>query len=80
MYKVKKALILNSQTILGEIYTREELEAIANVVVEKDIYVVADKCYEYLVYNGMEHVSITSLNDEIYKRTITCGGVSKVTP
>lgn len=73
-----KALILNSpNNPTGEIYTREELEAIANVVVEKDIYVVADEMYEYLVYNGMEHVSIASLNDEIYKRTITCSGVSK---
>lgn len=73
-----KALILNSPSNpTGVIYTREELEAIASVIIEKDIYVVADEMYEYLVYNGLEHVSIASLNDEIYKRTITCSGVSK---
>lgn len=73
-----KALILNSpNNPTGVVYTREELEAIAKVVVEKDIYLVADEMYEHLVYNGQEHVSIASLNDEIYKRTITCSGVSK---
>lgn len=73
-----KALILNTPSNpTGMIYTREELEAIAKVVVEADIYVVADEMYENLLYNGAEHVSIASLGDEIYKRTITCSGVAK---
>lgn len=73
-----KALILNSpNNPTGMVYTREELQAIADVVVEKDIYVVADEMYEYLIYNGQEHVSIASLGEEIYKRTITCSGLSK---
>ena len=59
------------------LYTREELQAIADVVVKKDIFVVSDEMYEYLTYDGAEHISIASLNDEIYKRTITCSGVSK---
>ena len=33
--------------------------------------------YEHLIYGGESHVSIASLNEEIYKRTITCSGVSK---
>ena len=73
-----KALILNTPSNpTGMIYTREELEAIAKVVVDADIYVVADEMYENLLYNGAEHVSIASLGDEIYKRTITCSGVAK---
>lgn len=73
-----KALILNSPSNpSGMIYTREELEEIAKVIVEKDIYVVADEMYEYLVYGENEFVSIASLNEEIYKRTITCSGVAK---
>ena len=59
------------------IYTKEELEAIAKVAVEKDFYVVADEMYEILIYGDDEHISIASLNDEIYKRTITCSGMSK---
>ncbi len=73
-----KALVLNSpNNPTGMIYTREELEAIADVVVKKDIYVIADEMYEYLVYDNNEFVSIASLNEEIYKRTITCSGLSK---
>ncbi|MGB8453767.1 MAG: pyridoxal phosphate-dependent aminotransferase [Anaerocolumna sp.] len=73
-----KALILNSpNNPTGMIYTRDELEAIAKVVVEKDIFVVADEMYENLIYGNFEHVSIASLNDEIYKRTVTCSGVAK---
>ncbi len=73
-----KALILNTPSNpTGMIYTREELEEIAELAVSCDFYVVADEMYEYLTYAGEEHVSIASLNDEIYKRTITCSGVSK---
>jgi len=73
-----KALILNSPSNpSGMIYTKEELEAIAEVVVRRDIYVVSDEMYENLIYGEAEAVSIASLNDEIYKRTITCSGVAK---
>ena len=73
-----KAIVLNSPSNpTGMLYTREELQAIADVVVKKDIFVVSDEMYEYLTYDGAEHISIASLNDEIYKRTITCSGVSK---
>ncbi len=73
-----KAVIINSPSNpTGMIYNREELQAIADVVVEKDIYAVADEMYEYLIYGEEEHVSIASLGEEIYNRTITCSGLSK---
>ena len=73
-----KALILNSPSNpTGMIYSEEELRAIADVVVKNDIMVVADEMYEYLVYGEEKHVSIASFNEEIYKRTITCSGLSK---
>lgn len=72
-----KALILNSPSNpSGMIYTRDELEAIAEVAVRKDFYVVSDEMYEHLIYEG-EAISIASFNEEIYKRTITCSGVAK---
>ncbi len=72
-----KAFILNSPSNpSGMIYTREELEAIAEVAVRKDFYVVSDEMYENLIYEG-EAISIASFNEEIYKRTITCSGVAK---
>lgn len=73
-----KALILNSpNNPSGMIYTRDELEAIAEVAVRKDFYVVSDEMYENLIYGDGEAISIASLNEEIYKRTITCSGVAK---
>ena len=73
-----KALILNSpNNPSGMVYTKEELEAIAEVAIRKDFYVVSDEMYEYLIYGDDKHISIASLNEEIYKRTITCSGLSK---
>ncbi|MBQ7066255.1 MAG: pyridoxal phosphate-dependent aminotransferase [Lachnospiraceae bacterium] len=73
-----KALVLNTPSNpTGMLYTEEELRAIADVVVKNDIYVVADEMYEYLIYGNEKHVSIASFNEEIYKRTITCSGLSK---
>ena len=73
-----KAFILNTPSNpTGMVYSEEELRAIAEIAVAKDFYVVADEMYEYLIYDGKKHVSIASLGEEIYKRTITCSGVSK---
>jgi aspartate aminotransferase len=73
-----KALVLNTpNNPTGMIYSREELQAIADVAVEKDFYVVADEMYEQLIYGDKKHVSIAGLGDEIYRRTITCSGLSK---
>lgn len=73
-----KALVINTPSNpTGMIYNEEELRAIADIVVKYDIYVVADEMYEYLIYGDDKHVSIASFNEEIYKRTITCSGLSK---
>ena len=73
-----KAFILNSpNNPTGMLYTKEELEGIARVAIEKDFYVVADEMYENLIYDGAEHISIASLGEDIYRRTITCSGVAK---
>ena len=73
-----KALIINSpNNPTGMIYTEEELRGIAEVVIKNDIYVISDEMYEFLTYGNEKHVSIASLGEEIYKRTITCSGLSK---
>ncbi len=73
-----KAVIINSpNNPTGMLYTEEELRDIADVVVKNDIYVVSDEMYEHLVYGEQKHISIASLGEEIYKRTITVSGVAK---
>ena len=75
--KTKALILCTPSNPTGMVYTKEELQEIADVAVEKDFYVVSDEMYEYLVYGDTKHVSIATLGDEIYKRTITCSGLSK---
>ncbi|MDP3142816.1 MAG: pyridoxal phosphate-dependent aminotransferase [Candidatus Omnitrophota bacterium] len=73
-----KLLILNSPSNpTGCVYTKDELLQIAQVCVKHKIFVLSDEIYEKLIYDGQEHISIGSLNEEIYKLTITVNGVSK---
>ncbi len=73
-----KALIINSPSNpTGMLYTKDELEKIADYAVKNDIYVVSDEIYENLVYGKDKHISIGSLNEEIFKRTITVNGLAK---
>ncbi len=73
-----KAFILNSPcNPTGMLYDREELQQIADFAVAHDFYVISDEIYENLCYGKEEPVSIASLNEEIYKRTITVNGLAK---
>jgi len=73
-----KLLILNyPSNPTGMTYTKEELEDIAKVLVENQIYCISDEIYEKLLYDGLTHTSIASLNEEIKKLTITINGLSK---
>jgi len=72
-----KAIILNSPSNpTGSIYSREELEQIADWAVKNNIFVISDEIYEKLVYDG-EHISIASLNEDIKDLTIVINGMSK---
>ncbi len=59
----------------GSVMGREELEKIAKVVIEKDLFVLSDEIYAELTYNG-KHVSITSI-EGIKERTVLINGFSK---
>ncbi|OOB77595.1 MAG: aspartate aminotransferase [Epulopiscium sp. Nuni2H_MBin003] len=73
-----RAIVLNSPSNpTGVIYTRDELKALADIAVKHDIWIISDEIYEYLVYDGAEHVCIASLSEEIYNHTITINGLSK---
>ncbi|HEX7126356.1 MAG TPA: pyridoxal phosphate-dependent aminotransferase [Thermodesulfobacteriota bacterium] len=73
-----KLLILNTPSNpTGAAYTKAELEALAKVVVEKDILVCSDEIYERLVYDGFVQTAFASLSPEVYARTITVNGLSK---
>ena len=74
-----KLMVLNSPANpCGGMYSREQLEEIAGIAVEKNFMILADEIYEKLVYETEHpHVSIASLNPEIRDLTITVNGFSK---
>ena len=73
-----KALILTSpNNPNGCVWPRAMLEALAELAVRHDFYIIADEIYEYLIYGDQKHVSIASLGEEIKARTILVNGVSK---
>ncbi|MBE9014369.1 pyridoxal phosphate-dependent aminotransferase, partial [Pseudanabaenaceae cyanobacterium LEGE 13415] len=73
-----KLFILNSPSNpTGVVYTPDEIRAIAEVIVEKQIYVVSDEIYERLLYDGAEHLSIAAASPEAFDRTIISHGFAK---
>ncbi len=75
--KAKAIMINNPSNPTGMLYTREELEKIAEVCKKHDIYIISDEIYSGLVYDGKEFVSLATLSQDAYERTILITGVSK---
>lgn len=72
-----KALIVNSPgNPSGKVFTREEMEGVAEFARKHDLFVFTDEIYEYFLYDGRCHVSLASLPG-MAERTITIGGYSK---
>lgn len=73
-----KALVLNSpNNPTGTIYQKEELEVIAEFAKKHNILIISDEMYEKLIYDGEKHISIASLSEDAYNRTIIVNGFSK---
>jgi aspartate aminotransferase len=73
-----RAIILNNPSNpTGAVYSRKQIEALAQAVVEKDLLVVSDDIYRQLVYGDAEYVSIARIGPEVAKRTILIDGASK---
>lgn len=73
-----KLFVLNSPSNpTGMVYTPAEIKALAEVIVDRNILVVADEIYEKIIYDGAQHVSIGSLGKEIFDRTLISSGFAK---
>jgi cystathionine beta-lyase len=62
---------------VGRVWTREELEALGRVVVERDLIVVSDEIHHDFVFGGRRHVPFASLSEELASRTLTCVAPNK---
>ncbi len=73
-----KAIILNSpNNPTGSVYSKKELEKIAEICLKYHILIIADEIYEKLIYDDIKHISIASISDEIKNITVLINGVSK---
>ena len=72
-----KALVLcNPSNPSGKVFTKRELETIAELAVAYDAYVITDEVYEHIVYAPNTHTYIATLPG-MWERTISCGSLSK---
>jgi aminotransferase len=72
-----RALIINTPgNPCGKVFTRPELEALAAVAIENDLFVLTDEIYEYFIFGGQEHISPATIPG-MSERTITISGFSK---
>ena len=73
-----RALVLNSPSNpTGLTYDKKSLEAIAEIALKHNVYIISDEIYEKLLYDDVEHVSIASLSKEVREKTIVVNGLSK---
>lgn len=73
-----KVLILNTPSNpTGLAYDSKTLEEIAGIALKNDIYIISDEIYEKLIYDGIRHVSVASLDKDIKEKTIVVNGLSK---
>jgi len=75
--KTKMLILTTPSNPTGSIYNRAELEALADVLKGTNIIVVSDEMYEKLVFGKNEFVSVASISEDMYQRTITVNGLSK---
>ena len=73
-----RAFIMNSPSNpSGVTYTKEELEALAAILVQKGLLVISDDVYEKIIYDGLSFYSLASFSEEMKNLTVVVNGVSK---
>ena len=73
-----KLLFINSPSNpTGSVYTKKELEGLAEVLKGTNVLVASDEMYEKLIYDDLKFTSTASISEDMYNRTITINGLSK---
>ena len=75
--RTKLIYLCNPHNPAGRVMTKEELKAVADIAVDKKIFVMVDELWEDIVFDGKKHISIAGLNPEISDLTLSSWGFSK---
>lgn len=76
-HRPKVLFLCNPHNPVGRVFDPEELQVLADLVVEHDMVCVADEIHADLVYAPHRHIAFATLGDEVAKRTITVTSASK---
>lgn len=73
-----RLFILNSPSNpTGSLYSRDEIKALGDICVEKNVLIMSDEIYEKLVYDGATHTSVAAFSQAHYDHTIVVHGLAK---
>ncbi|XP_037559314.1 kynurenine aminotransferase-like isoform X1 [Dermacentor silvarum] len=75
-FQTKMILVNNPHNPLGKVFTQDELEMIAELCRKHNVICVMDEVYEWIVYDGIEHIRMNTLPG-MWERTITLGSAGK---
>jgi len=73
-----KGIILNSPcNPTGAVYTPAELEDLARVLLDTNLFIITDEIYEHIIYDGLQQISIATLHPALKERSVVVNGFSK---
>ena len=75
--RTKAIIITSPSNPNGSVWSKEQLQFVADLAVSHPFYVVSDEIYEKLIYDGQKHFSIAQLGEEIKAQTFIVNGMSK---
>jgi aminotransferase len=75
--KTKAIVVCNPMNPTGAVFSEKELRALAEIALEKDLFVVTDEAYDFLVYDDTPHFSLASI-PELKKNLVACYSFSKM--
>ena len=75
--EAKVFLFCSPHNPCGRVWTKEELERIAKICEDKDLYIISDEIHSDFVYPGHTHTPVMTLSEETAARTVTCVSPTK---
>lgn len=75
--RTKMLILCNPHNPVGRVWSKKELQQLAEVCLKHDLLMVSDEIHSDFIYTGYKHVPLASLSPEIAENTITCMAPSK---
>lgn len=74
--KTKMIIFSNPSVAIGKVWSKEDLQFIADTAIQHNLLVISDEVYEWMVYDQLEHIKIATLPN-MFERTLTIGSAGK---